>query len=143
MKFILSILITISQIFSPTCDKCETSIRYDEPICPTIPHVQYMSTGRYYLDGCVIDNNGNLWEYYTNDYIADVSVYNEMPVIMVMDDNCTPDDSADDKILGLVYDRTTALVDTLAENYRNAGFHISRDGNEITILSSPTNCRGN
>lgn len=71
-------------------------------------HTLYTAYGRYYTDGTVITNDGNLWGYST-DSISDKTPTDGMPVWVGMDDNGTPDDITDDIILGLVYDTNTAI----------------------------------
>ena len=98
----------------------------------------YTAYGRYYLDGTVItytdDGNDALgWEYQT-DLISDKTPYDAMPVWVGFSDNATPDDITDDIILGLVYDRNTAIYDQLEEELSEE-FEIERNGNEIRIMS--------
>lgn len=121
MKYLISILTAL------LCSNSSASVHYDEPIGPQIPHEQYTINGRY-CDGIVTDCDGNSWA-----YSADIEVYDNMPVFMVMDDNCTKCDITDDIVLGIVYDRATALVDSLEINLTEADFDLSRDGNTITI----------
>lgn len=94
----------------------------------------YTAYGRYYTDGTVITNDGNdslLWEYST-DTISDQTPYDGMPVWIGFDDNGTPNDITDDIILGLVYDRNTAIYDDL-ETALSDKFELERDGNNIHI----------
>jgi hypothetical protein len=73
----------------------------------------YTADGRYYIDGTVITEDGNVWEYHTNN-ISNEMPYDYMPVWVAFDNNGT-DDITDDVILGLVHDKITALYDTLEE----------------------------
>ena len=97
---------------------------------PKVEHTQYTAYGRYYTDGTVITNDGNEWEYHT-DTISDKTPTDDMPVWIGFDDNGTAD-ITDDIILGLVYDRNTAIYDQLETALSNE-FAIERDGNNIKI----------
>lgn len=97
----------------------------------TQPHTQYTAYGRYYTNGTVITNDGNEWAY-TTDTISDKTPYDTMPVWVGFDDNGTPDRVEDDVILGLVYDRNTAIYDDL-ETALSDKFELTRDGNNIHI----------
>ena len=55
-----------------------------------------------------------------------------MPIWVGFDDNGTPDNIYDDIILGLVYDRNTAIYDDL-ETALSDSFELERDGNNIHI----------
>lgn len=92
---------------------------------------QYTAYGRYYVDGTVITDDGNEWSY-SADTISDQTPTNAMPVWVGFDDNATPNDITDDIILGLVYDRETAIYDDLEEALADE-FELERDGNNIKI----------
>ena len=94
-------------------------------------HTRYTAQGRYYTDGTVITADGNEWGY-AADLISDQTPTDAMPVWAGFDDNGTPDDIADDIILGLVYDRNTAVYDAL-ETALSDKFVLERDGNNIKI----------
>lgn len=98
---------------------------------PQEDHTRYTAYGRYYTDGTVITNDGNEWAYST-DTISDKTPTDAMPVWIGFDDNGTADDITDDIILGLVYDRNTAIYDEL-ETALSAEFELERDGNNIKI----------
>ena len=98
---------------------------------PTPESQTYTAYGRYYTDGTVITNDGNEWSY-TTDVISDQIPTDAMPVWVGMDDNGTPDRVEDDIILGLVYDRNTAVYDQLEEALSDK-FVIERNGNNIKI----------
>ena len=91
----------------------------------------YTAYGRYYTHGTVITNDGNEWGY-TADTISDQTPTDNMPVWIGFDDAGTPADITDDIILGLVYDRETAIYDAL-ENTLSDSFEIERDNNNIKI----------
>lgn len=91
----------------------------------------YTAYGRYYTNGTVITNDGNEWGYMT-DIISDRTPEDGMPVWIGFDDNGTPDVITDDIILGLVYDRNTAIYDDL-ETALSDQFELERDGNNIHI----------
>ena len=94
----------------------------------------YTAYGRYYTDGNVITNNGSdalRWEYST-DLISNREPYDGMPVWIAFSDNGTSNIIKDDEILGLVFDRNTAIYDELEEELSEE-FVIERDGNKITI----------
>lgn len=96
-----------------------------------VESTRYTAYGRYYTDGTVITNDGNIWNYST-DTISDQTPTDAMPVWIGFDDNGTPDRVEDDVILGLVYDRNTAIYDQL-ETALSDNFIIERDGNDIKI----------
>ena len=94
----------------------------------------YTAYGRYYTDGTVITDDGYDalgWEYST-DTISGMTPYDAMPVWIGFSDNGTPDYIKDDIILGLVYDRETAVYDEL-ETALGDSFELERDGNNIRI----------
>lgn len=94
----------------------------------------YTAYGRYYTDGTVITDDGYDalgWEYST-DTISGMTPYDAMPVWIGFSDNGTPDYIKDDIILGLVYDRETAIYDEL-EATLDDEFELERDGNNIRI----------
>jgi hypothetical protein len=95
------------------------------------PHTRYTAYGRYYTDNTVITNDGNIWDYHT-DTISDKTPTDAMPVWIGFDDNATPNDITDDIILGLVYDRNTAIYDDLEATLGDS-FELERDGNNIHI----------
>lgn len=95
-----------------------------------VEHTRYTAYGRYYTEGTVITNDGNEWSYST-DTVSDKAPYDAMPVWIGFDDNGTAD-ITDDIILGLVYDRETAIYDAL-ETALNDEFDLERDGNNIQI----------
>lgn len=97
---------------------------------PEVVHTRYTAYGRYYTDGTVITNDGNEWAYNT-DTVSDKASYDNMPVWIGFDDNGTTD-ITDDIILGLVYDRETAIYDAL-ETALADEFALERDGNNIRI----------
>ena len=98
---------------------------------PEIQSTQYTAYGRYYTNGTVITNDGNEWEYST-DLISDKVPTDAMPVWVAFDDNGTPDNITDDIVLGIVYDRNTAVYDDL-EMTLGGTFELERDGNNIKI----------
>lgn len=99
-------------------------------VTPKVESTRYTAYGRYYTDGTVITNDGNEWGY-TTDSISDKTPYDAMPVWIGFDDNGTTD-IADDIVLGLVYDRNTAIYDAL-ETALAEEFELERDGNNIHI----------
>lgn len=92
---------------------------------------QYTAYGRYYTEGTVITDDGNEWEY-TTDTISDKTPTDAMPIWVGFDDNGTPNDITDDIILGVVYDRETAIYDQL-ETALGDSFELEREGNNIHI----------
>lgn len=98
---------------------------------PKVESKQYTAFGRYYTDGTVITEDGNEWSY-TTDSISDKTPTDGMPVWVGFDDNGTPTDITDDIVLGLVYDRETAIYDDLEDSLANQ-FELERDGNNIHI----------
>ena len=104
-------------------------IRQVKPTEVETPHNKYTAYGRYYTDGTVITNDGNEWAYST-DLISNQIPTNDMPVWVDFDDNGTPNDITDDIILGLVYDRETAIYDNL-ETALSDKFELERNDNNI------------
>lgn len=101
--------------------------------CTTTPktHTRYTTYGRYYTNGTVVTDDGNEWAYHTNT-ISDKTPTDAMPVWVAFDDNGTPNDIYDDVVLGLVYDRNTAVYDAL-ETALSDKFELERNGNDIRI----------
>ena len=100
---------------------------------PAVEHSTYYQSGRYYISGEVITNDGNIWGYQT-EIISEDPSYDAEPVYAVFDDNGTPDNIYDDVVLGLVLDRETAIYDAL-EVALSAEFDLERTGNNIRINS--------
>lgn len=98
---------------------------------PKVESTRYTAYGRYYTDDTIITDDGNEWGYGT-DTISDKAVYDGMPIWIAFDDNGTPNNIYDDIILGCVYDRNTAIYDTL-ETALSDSFELERDGNNIHI----------
>lgn len=106
-------------------------LQISKPIEAETPHNKYTAYGRYYTDGTVITNDGNEWAYST-DLISNQTPTDDMPVWIGFDDNGTPGDITDDIILGLVYDRETAIYDEL-ETALSDKFELERNDNNIRI----------
>ena len=98
---------------------------------PEVEHTCYALQGRYYVEGICEDTNGNIWGY-TTDVVSKRQPYDGMPVYICFDDAGTPDNIYDDEVLGLVYDRETAIYDELEASLSDA-FAIERTGNNIRI----------
>lgn len=127
----LTILLAVASIVIGCIVSIETHKTADlEPIADVV-HTRYTAYGRYYTDGTVITNDGNEWSYTTNT-ISDKTPTDAMPVWIGFDDNGTPNDITDDIILGLVYDRNTAIYDELEATLGDS-FELERDGNNIII----------
>ena len=124
MKKLVSILF-LAAMFLTGC-----STTTEAPI-PEVEHTRYVDHGRYYLEGKVITDDGNIWAY-SQDTISDKDSYDAEPVYIGFDDNGTPLDRTDDIILGLVYDVETAIYDALEESLSES-FELERDGNYIHI----------
>lgn len=130
MKKLLALTLAVGAFLMTTgCTNTEPA--------PQVESTRYTSYGRYFTIGAVITNDGNVWEYST-DTISDKTPTDNMPVWIGFDDNGTPDDIADDIILGLVYDRTTAVYDQLEEELSEE-FEIERNENEIRIRGTIQN----
>lgn len=127
MKKSLALTLTISTLLTTVgCTKTE--------LTPQVESTKYTAYGRYYTDGSVITNVGNdalLWEYST-DTISGQTPYDGMPVWIGFDDNGTPDTLKDDIIIGLVYDRNTAIYDDL-EDILSEEFELESIENNIHI----------
>lgn len=99
--------------------------------CGSAPKVEsntYTVYARYYTDGTVITEDGNIWDY-SQDIISKKASYDNEPVFALFDDNETPDNIYDDEILGLVLDRETAIYDALEAQ----DFIVERNGNNLRI----------
>ena len=114
----LTVILTLFVLFLTGCAT---------EVAPT----RYTAYGRYYTDGTVITNDGNIWSYST-DTISDQTPTDAMPIWIAFEDNGTPNDITDDIILGVVYDRNTAIYDAL-ETALSDNFELTRDGNNIHI----------
>lgn len=117
MKKVLIALLALTCLTG--CSKTETE------------HTSRIVSARYYTCGEVITEDGNAWGY-SQDIISEKESYDNQPVFAVFDDNGTPDDIYDDEILGLVFDRETAIYDELEIALSDA-FTIERDGNTISV----------
>lgn len=114
------------------CSGCAS--KANEPVSETeINHEQYMTTGRYYINGNVITHDGNIWDYQT-EIISDEPSYDNEPVYVVFDNNGTETDIYDDAVIGLILDVRTAIYDEL-ETELSKDFVIERDGNNIRITA--------
>ena len=102
-----------------------------EPATPKVESQKYTAYGRYYTDGTIITNDGNIWGYST-DTISGRTPTDAMPIWVAFNDNGTPDNIYDDIVLGAVYDRNTAIYDDL-ESALSDSFELERDGNNIHI----------
>lgn len=98
---------------------------------PEVEHTRYALQGRYYVEGVCEDVNGNIWDY-TTDTVSKLQPYDGMPIYICFDDAGTPDNIYDDEIIGIVYDRETAIYDNL-ETSLSESFTIKRDSNVIHI----------
>lgn len=96
-------------------------------------HTRYVAQGRYYANNICEDVNGNMWEYSTTT-ISNTDVYDGMPIYICFDDAGTPNNIYDDEVLGLVYDRETAIYDKLEEALSES-FEVERNDNNIRIQS--------
>lgn len=130
-KNILFILTMIGALAIGICLGSKLNTLANKPAHIETVHTKYTQYGRYYTNGTLITNDGNEWGYDTNE-VSNISVYDNMPVWVAFDDNGTPDDVTDDIILGMVYDRTTACMDTL-ERELSDSYTLCRKGNTITI----------
>ena len=129
MKKLVSILF-LAAMFLTGCSTTTEEPKVAEPVAE-VEHTRYVDHGRYYLEGKVITDDGNIWSY-SQDIISDKDSYDAEPVYIGFDDNGTPDTIEDDIILGLVFDRETAIYDALEESLSES-FELERDGNNIHI----------
>ena len=97
-------------------------------------HNRYVMQGRCYERNVWEDTTGNLWKY-TTEVVSKQQVYIGMPIYICFDDAGTPDNIYDDIALGVVYDRETAIHDSL-EVSLSQSFELERDGNIIHIKES-------
>lgn len=100
---------------------------------PIVEKTVYFQSGRYYLNGNIITNDGNIWGY-TQDIISEAPAYDNEPVYVGLNDNGTPNIIEDDEVVGLVLDRETAIYDELEKAFaEDSAFTVKREGNNITI----------
>lgn len=140
LSIILTVLTALSLCGCNNTSTNDNTILTEDTTVTKIESSAYFASGRYYftadLQGQVVTEDGNLWDY-TQDTISDKPSYHNEPVIVVFDDNSTPDIIEDDKILGLVYDRETAIYDALETSLQES-FELERDGNTIHIQALKT-----
>lgn len=98
---------------------------------PEVEHNRYVKQGRYCTNDICEDADGNMWEYSVST-VSNTNVYDSMPVYICFDDAGTPDNIYDDEVLGLVYDRETAIYDSL-EASLSESFEVEREGNNLHI----------
>lgn len=98
---------------------------------PEPEHSSYITSGRYYISGQVITQDGNAWNY-SQEIISEKASYDNEPIFAIFDDNGTPNNIYDDEIYGVVLDRETEIYDRL-ETELSKNFTIERDGNIISI----------
>lgn len=124
--------LALSMITLTGCANKQTEIKKEES---TVEPAVYFQYGRYYfnadLQGQVVTEDGNVWDY-TQEIISEEPSYHNEPVLAALDDNGTPDIIEDDSIIGLVLDRETAIYDEL-ETTLSKDFNIEREGNNIRI----------
>lgn len=104
-----------------------TAVTISAPTEPVaVEHTRRVMQGRYYAYGEVITSDGNEWDY------TDSERLDGDPVYAVLDDNGTPDEIHDDIVVGIVYDRETAIYDAL-ERELSSDFQIDREGNVLRV----------
>ena len=96
-----------------------------------LEHTTSIVSGRYYISGEVITEDGNVWGY-SQDIISERKSYDNEPVFALFDDNGTPENIYDDEIYGVVLDRETEIYDRL-EAELSTSFAVERNGNIISI----------
>lgn len=100
---------------------------------PAAEPSHYVLNGRY-TDGTLTTYDGNVWEYTASEIVDksknSVEIYDNIPVFALMSDNGTSEQT-DDIVVGLVFDRETAIYDDLDEEFSD--YDIERNGNEIHI----------
>lgn len=137
MKKLLTIALLITLILTGCNKPEENTVTISEPVDTPIEHSYYFTTGRYYINadmqGEVITDDGNIWGY-TQEVISKKPSYHNEPVYVGFDDNGTADNIYDDIIIGLVFDRETAIYDAL-EDSLSESFELEREGNNIRIQS--------
>ena len=143
MKKLISIALATSMALTVGCSSKVEPTKAELVSISSIESQQYTAYGRYYTDGTVITNKTDdgydsmLWGYST-DIISDMKPYDGMPIWIAFDDNATPNNITDDIILGVVYDRNTAIYDDL-ETALSEEFTLERDGNNIHIKETIQN----
>lgn len=124
--------IIIAALFMSLLSGCgATAFKAVEPKVEEVEHIYYFTEARYYTNGEVITNDGNVWNYST-DIISDKPSYDNEPILAGFDDNGTPNDIVDDIIVGVVFDRETAIYDALEIKLGEA-FVVEREGNNIRL----------
>ena len=125
MKKLVSIVLASAMTLTVGCSTSKGEV------APKSDPQKYTTYGRYYTDGTIITNDGNIWGYST-DTISGRTPTDAMPIWVAFNDNGTPDNIYDDIVLGAVYDRNTAIYDEL-ESALSDSFELERDGNNIRI----------
>ena len=93
---------------------------------------RYEADCRYDTNGCLVTTSGEVFIYHT-DKVSGKAVYDGMPVWACFDDNGT-DQLEDDVVIGLVYDRETAMFDAFEKSFSEVDdWNITREGNNIHI----------
>lgn len=136
MKKLIALTLAVGAFFMTTGCRKESKLVSIQDIGSR----NYTAYGRYYksikledlkeFEG-IITNDGQAWRY-SADIVSGEAVYDGMPILAGFSDNATPAYIEDDAVIGIVYDRTTAIYDEL-EKELSAEFDIERNGNEITI----------
>ena len=112
---------------------CGCATKGNEQVVSNVSdHEQYVTIGRYYVDGSIVTYDGNVWGYQT-EIISDEPSYNNEPVYVVFDDNGTETDIYDDVIIDLMLDVRTAIYDEL-EIELSKEFVLERENNNIKII---------
>ena len=129
-KLLTTLLILISMTGCSTPNTSEVVVQ--ETTTTEVAHTRRVTTGRYYINGEVITNDGHIWGY-TQNIISEKPSYDNEPVYVVLDDNGTPYEITDDIIIGLVLDTETAIYDALEEELSDS-FEMERENNNIHII---------
>lgn len=131
MKKTLALALILGALILSGCG-ATTSGSAPEPTAePKAENKFYTASGRYYVNGIVITEDGNEWGY-SQDVISEKESYDDEPVFVVFDDKGTPGDIYDDAILELILDRETAIYDAL-EVALSEEFTVERNGNRLEI----------
>lgn len=97
---------------------------------PALESKTYIMSGRYYTNGELFTEDGNVWDY-SQDVISEKPSYDNEPVFALLDDMGTGN-KFDDEVLGLVLDVETAIYDEL-EVALSEEFSVVRDGNNLHL----------
>ena len=132
MKKPIVALLTVATLATLT-GRHQTAPEAPQPTPDPATITKRVIAGRY-TTGELITADGHIWNYdgiVRGENIPEHHQTNT-PVYAVMHDNGTPDEITDDIIMGLVFDRETAIYDDIETNLSES-FTVTREGNNLHV----------